>query len=262
MSHLRAASSLLLLALAACGSPIVGSSAAVLDPPAPIGPLGRNGGTVDELVFAVIGDTRPPEVNGSSSYPKPIITRIFQDVEARTPRPAFAVGTGDYQYSSAAGGDATTQFGYYLDARNGYSGPFFPTMGNHECTGATISNCGAGNTDGLTEPYNSFVSTLLAPIGQSRPYYTLHVNAADGSWTSKFVFIAANAWDSTQAAWLDQTLSQPTTYTFVVSHEKKGITCPGCAASEAILANHPFTLRLVGHSHELSYTPGSKELTA
>ena len=37
--------------------------------------------------------------------------------------------------------------------------------------------------------------------------------------SAKFVFVACNAWNSTQATWLDQQLAAATTYTFVVRHE-------------------------------------------
>ena len=92
-------------------------------------------------------------------------------------------------------------------------------MGNHECTGYTDSNCGSGNSDGVTNNYTAFLSQMLGPIGQTSPYYAINVNATDGSWTAKFVFIAANAWDSTQSSWLTTTMAKTTTYTFVIRHE-------------------------------------------
>ena len=122
-------------------------------------------------------------------------------------------------------------------------------MGNHECTGATASNCGPGQ-DGTTGTYAAFLSTMLAPIGQKEPYYAMQVNATDGSWTAKFVFVAANAWSDAQGTWLEAKLSIPTTYTFVVRHEPARVTeAPGVAPSEAIMAKHPYTIAIVGHSH-------------
>src|SRR5262249_13219493 len=71
------------------------------------------------------------------------------------------------------------------------------------------------------------------------------------AWTAKLVFIAGNAWDAAQAAWLKAALSQPTTYTFVVRHEGTTITtAPGVTPSGAILASYPYTLLIVGHSHK------------
>jgi hypothetical protein len=123
-------------------------------------------------------------------------------------------------------------------------------MGNHECTGAVASNCVAG-AEGTTANLMAFEAALLAPINQTSLYYSINVSAVDGSWTSKFVFVAANAWDATQQAWLASTLASPTTYTFVIRHEPHDASSapPGLAASEALLAQYPYTLCIVGHSH-------------
>ena len=212
--------------------------------------IGINGGTADSLLFAIVGDTRPVNYNATSSYPTAVITKIWQDVEAVSPRPPFAIGTGDYQYSSTFGTVAGTQMDLYMGARANYTGLFFPVMGNHECTGYTASNCGSGNADGITKNYTAFVSTLLAPINQSLPYYSIRFDAPDGSYTAKLVVIAANAWDSTQASWLDGALSQPTTYTFVMRHEDRTAnTAPGVTPSETIIKKYPLTMRIVGHTH-------------
>ena len=64
------------------------------------------------------------------------------------------------------------------------------------------------------------------------------------------MFVALNAWSDAQGAWLDQVMSLPTTYTFVVHHEPAFETqAPGQKAAQAILASHPYTLALVGHTH-------------
>ncbi len=209
------------------------------------------GGSVESLLFAVVGDTRPPTWDDVSGYPTSQITKIYEDIAALDPRPMFVIGTGDYQFSSTGSGStAFQQLAMYAKARASFPGPFFPAMGNHECTGRTDSNCalsGSGTTPNLA----AFMSTLLAPIRQNKPYYSLHVNAADGSWTSKFVFVAANAWDASQQSWLASALSQPTTYTFLVRHEPHDAfgAPPGVAASEALLEQYPYTLCIVGHSH-------------
>ena len=150
-----------------------------------------------------------------------------------------------------------------MTARGGFSNVVFPAMGNHECTGATASNCGPGTTDGVTNNYTEFLSQMLSPIGQSSPSYVININASDSSWTSKFVFIGANAWTSTTASWLDSALAVPTTYTFIVRHEPKEACSggpPGCSGSEAIMANHPYTLAIVGHTHTYGKT-GPKQVT-
>jgi hypothetical protein len=212
----------------------------------------------DDLVFAVVGDTRPPSENDISAYPTSIITSIYADVAKR--RPLFVVGTGDYQFASTYGNSAADQMAIYMKARTQVTVPFYPAMGNHECTGGTASNCGAEGHDGLTANYKTFLSQMLAPIGQTEPYYTVHVAAKDQSWTAKFVFIALNAWSTTQATWFDGAMSEQTTYTFVVHHEPAFETqAPGQSAAQAILAKHPYTLALVGHTHTYRKPYGSSK---
>jgi hypothetical protein len=228
---------------------------------APSGTVGASGGTLSHLLFGVVGDTRPPSYDDLSGYPTTIITKIFQDIEAYNPKPPFVLATGDYQFSSSGNGStAPQQLGLYLGARKNYSGVQFPAMGNHECTGATASNCGPGNANGTTANYDAFLSLMLGPIQQTKPYYAIDVNATDGSWTAKFVFVAANAWDSGQASWLTTTMAQKTTYTFVVRHESSETTGgpPGLSGSDAIISKNPYTLLIVGHSHTYSHY-GSNE---
>ncbi|HEY8074082.1 MAG TPA: hypothetical protein VIF62_08235, partial [Labilithrix sp.] len=127
----------------------------------------------------------------------------------------------------------------------------------------TASNCGPGTTDGITANYTAFLDKMLQPIAQTSPNYVVNINATDGSWTSKFVFVAGNAWDSSDATWLDGALAPPTTYTFVIRHEPKDACSggpPGCSGSEAIMANHPYTLAIVGHTHTYAKT-GAKQVT-
>jgi hypothetical protein len=235
---------------------------APLDPGGPIvGSVGPSGGAISRLYFAVIGDTRPPIINDTKAYPTQVITKIYSDLEALSPRPPFAVSTGDYLFSTANGTQATPQLDLYLGARSKFTNIVFPAMGNHECTGAVTSNCGTGNNDGLTANYTAFLSKLLAPVGQTNPNYVIDIAASDKSWTSKFVFVAGNAWSPSDAAWLETALSKPTTYTFIVRHEPKAAsTAPGCKASEAIMAVHPYTLAIVGHTHTYGRT-GPRQVT-
>ena len=215
----------------------------------PVG-VGADGGTLEHLLFAIVGDTRPANPDDTTGYPTPIVTQIYQDIEKLNPRPPFVVGTGDYQFASTRGSESAPQLDLYLTARDKYSGLFFPAMGNHECTGATDSNCGPGNHSGETNNYNEFMSKLLGPVQKTKPYYSIDVNAAGSSWTSKFVFVAANAWDSGQQSWMQQEMARKTTYTFVIRHESSSAnTAPGVTPSDAILAQYPYTLLIVGHSH-------------
>lgn len=226
-----------------------------------VGAVGASGGTLSRLYFAVIGDTRPPIINDTKAYPTQVITTLYSELEALSPRPPFAVSTGDYLFSTANGTQATPQLDLYLAARSKFTNVVFPTMGNHECTGAVTSNCGIGNNDGMTANYTAFLAKLLAPVGQTNPNYVIDIAAPDKSWTSKFVFVAGNAWSPSDAAWLETALSKPTTYTFIVRHEPKAAsTAPGCKASEAIMANHPYTLAIVGHTHTYGRT-GPRQVT-
>jgi hypothetical protein len=228
--------------------------------PAPTGTIGPTGGTVSRLYFAVVGDTRPANEDETNAYPTAIITQIFQDLQALSPRPTFALGTGDYQYSNPTGTQSSTQIDLYMGARAAYTGTLFPVMGNHECTGLTNSNCGAGNPDGLTNNYNAFVSKMLAPINQTSPYYEIDIAAPDGSWTSKFLFVAANAWTQDEANWLDQAMGKTTTYTFVLRHEAASAsTAPGVNPAEIIMTKHPYTLSIVGHTHAYQHS-GPREI--
>jgi hypothetical protein len=164
-------------------------------------------------------------------------------------------------FADPANLEAAKQIGVYLGQRAKYGRVDFPTMGNHECTGATASNCGMGNPDGITRNYNVYMQQMVEPLGQATPWYAVRVDAQDKSWTAKFVFVAANAWNATQAAWLDQALSDPTTYTFVIRHEGTDATsAPGVLPSADILAMHPYTLLIAGHTHTYGWYPSLKEV--
>ena len=225
------------------------------------GNIGANGGTESHLYFAIVGDTRPATEDDTANYPTAIIGTIFKDLAGLPTVPPFVVSTGDYQFSNPYGNQAAAQLQLYLNARGSYPGVQFPTMGNHECTGGTASNCGQGNANGITNNYTAFMSMLLGPLQKTNPYYAINVNASNNAWTAKFVFVAANAWTSAQATWLDQTLSQSTTYTFIVRHEPaNATTAPGVTPSGTIMAKHPYTLSIVGHTHEYKHYSGSREV--
>jgi hypothetical protein len=209
-----------------------------------------------------VGDTRPANEDDTAGYPTSVITTIYTDLAQMTPMPQMVVSTGDYQFAAPAGNEGANQLALYLQARSNYPGVQFPTMGNHECTGATASNCTINTAGGLTNNYNSYVSMLLGPIGQTNPYYSINVAAPDNSWTAKFVFVAANAWSSAQSTWLTATLAQSTTYTFVIRHEPSDVGTsnggpPGVDGSNPIIAANPCTLVIVGHTHTYDHYPTS-----
>jgi hypothetical protein len=231
-----------------------------VDAPAHAG-AGPGGGIIDQLDFAVVGDTRPAAPDDTANYPTDIVRAIWTAVEAETPHPAFAIMTGDYMFATTSRREQVPQLQLYLAGRAQFSGAAYPAYGNHECTGDTTSNCGAGATDGETANYHAYLDQLVAPIGETRPYFVERFAATDGSWSAKLVFIAPNAWNARQAAWLDAVLAQPTTYTFAVRHEASIVTSiAAVATSDAILAKHPLTLLICGHEHTYRHDPAGKQV--
>ncbi len=223
--------------------------------------IGPTGGKLDTLSFAIVGDTRPPTEDDIAGYPTTVIQKIWLDVDNASPRPAFALATGDYQFSNPYGSGAAKQLDIYVGAKAAFANPLFPAMGNHECTGGTASNCGSGNQNGITNNFTAFLQKMLGPIGQTKPYYSVEVDHSGGMWTSKFVFIAANAWDSTQATWLDAELAKSTTYTFVVRHESTiANQAPGVTPSDAIVAKYPYTVMICGHTHTYEWKSYARQV--
>jgi len=177
-------------------------------------------------------------------------------------------------------GTQTTQMGYYMTARNQFSNPVYPAMGNHECDGSTADNCYAcgsacSNVGGscmgsvcVTPNGVAWANAMLEPIGQSvtKPYYTIDVDGTNNAWTAKFVFVACNAWSSAQATWLSSELAKATTYTFVVRHEGTTATTAPCLSgsgsmnADTIIGQHPLTLLIVGHTHTYAYYSSEKQV--
>jgi hypothetical protein len=248
---------------------------------APTGTVGPQGGSVSSLVFAIVGDTRPQDEGDTAAYPTALITQIFANITAASPQPQFVIATGDYAYCS--GSDCAAQTANYIPAANQFPNQKFLAMGNHECNGYTSSNCASdAYADGVTGPTPNFTnfmsmlsgfgidSTTQPTLATGNPYYEVDINSSDSTnpWTAKFVFIAANAWDSGQSSWLTTTMAKTTTYTFVIRHESyqddgaASSDLPGDqGASDAIIQKYPYTLLLVGHTHEYSQsTSGSKQV--
>jgi hypothetical protein len=235
----------------------------------PASSVGPAGGRVPALIFAIVGDSRPPLPDVLTQYPLEVATDIFRDIQALSPRPQFVVATGDYMFASPKKpperSGAAAQVELYLRAAHHYSGQLFPAMGNHECRNHSSSNCCPTCSGGTPAPYVAFLS-MLGQVGlpDRVPYYTIHFASSDDArpWTAKFVFIAANAWDDAQAAWLTAALAEPTTYTFVVRHEPdyENDACLGCGASDAIVKRSPYTLLLTGHDHTFKIVRASREL--
>jgi hypothetical protein len=211
-----------------------------------------------QLSFGVLGNTRPMTEDDTAGYPSAVVQKIFQDIQAAGP--PLTVATGTYVFANPMGSQAAAQFPLYLAARGAFSGKFFPAMGDHEC-GTLMSNCDPSDAGGNNN-FSEFLAKMLAPIGFKEPYYAVVFRANDDSWTAKFVFVAANAWTAAQGTWLDGELASATTYTFVVRNEGS-TSCsgaPGVAPSEAIVGQHPFTIKLVGCLGEYAHLAAVREL--
>ncbi|HEY2744602.1 MAG TPA: metallophosphoesterase [Polyangia bacterium] len=210
------------------------------------GNSGGTGGTGGLLKFAVFGDCRPPNNDDTSGYPSTIVSGIFKLAQSNGAQ--FVIGTGDYMFATSASA-VTGQVALFKQAMADYTaGPIYLAMGNHECTGATASNC-----PNLNETPNVQAYMQMVPSGITTPYYRIDMNTPLG--TAKFIFVAANAWSSTQESWLTTQLAQATTYTFIMRHEpteSSGVPT-GVTASEPIVTAHPYTLEIMGHTHEYSH---------
>jgi hypothetical protein len=212
--------------------------------------VGPNGGQVSRLFFAVTGDTRPDVINSTSTYPTTLVNKIFTDIQGLNPRPQFVVATGDYMFASTTSSTAQAQMDLYSQAAALFTGgPLYPVMGNHECDGATASNCAGRTTNNLT----AFKQGVLANIGKTLTYYSVSFSSSDPSypWTAKMIVLSCNEWDSTQLSWFNQQIAVPTTYTFVTRHESShaDAIAPCINDSDPVLMAHPPNLLLVGHTH-------------
>src|SRR5262249_42249497 len=145
------------------------------------------------LSFTVFGDCRPGNEDDTPNYPVDVATNIFKLAEEKNPQ--FMIGTGDYMFASNLT-SVTAQVALLTQAEANFSKPIYHAMGNHECTGATASNCPNGNE---TANVRAFMSKLV-PAGTSKPYYRVDVETRHGK--AKFLFIAGNGWSAAQSTWL------------------------------------------------------------
>jgi Calcineurin-like phosphoesterase len=194
-----------------------------------------------KLSFGVFGDVRPGSPGDTANYPTAVIANIFTIMQARGLQ--FAVGTGDYMFANTQT-DVDAQLALLASARANFAGPVYHAMGNHECDGATGSNCPNGDE---TPNVRAFVAQLT-PAGTAKAYYRVDVATRHGK--AKFLFIAPNAWTTEQSSWLAAQLADPTTYTFAIRHEPSGTAAPGVDGSDHQLVMAPFSMLLLGHFHE------------
>lgn len=211
-----------------------------------VGGANLNGGS-GPLNFAVFGDARPPNADETTSYPSTILSGIFSMAKAKGA--SFMIGTGDYMYAdSQAAVDA--QIALFKQAEANFTNPIYLGMGNHECNGYTDSNCPLFNEYPNVKAYME-----MLPATVKTPYYRIDFDTPAGK--AKLIFVAANAWSTTQEAWLTAQLADATKYTFVIRHEPYNgphDTAPGAGPSEMLLAPGNYTLELLGHTHEYKRT--------
>lgn len=213
--------------------------------------VGPDGGVVDKLYFAVVGDTRPPASNDTNHYPDAIITKIYDDIEGMKPRPQFVVTTGDYMFAAPGGNQGPKQMKQYVAARKHFSGPVFASLGNHECQGGVGGNC-AGVTN--NNNYNAYLDELVAPLGKTKPYYAIPLADLQGKWTAKLLIVACNAWSPAQKTWLQNELAKKTTYTLLARHEPLGSGAPCNGDMDKMLKGAEYDLLMVGHVHNYSHS--------
>jgi hypothetical protein len=218
-------------------------------PPPSSGPIGPSGGTVSLLHFGAFGDVRPA-VNNGRTYPSAIISAVMTNFHDHSAQ--FAVASGDYMFATVAS-YVTSNVDALIAAERNYGGFIFHGMGNHECTGATASNCPNGNE---TPNVQEYMSRLNA--GHSLPYFDWTIRTSLGD--AHFISTAPNAWSTAQQTWLQGALAHRAAYTFVLAHEPPtGTAGPGSRAIEQVLATspNPITLRLYGHTHEYHHITGN-----
>jgi hypothetical protein len=207
------------------------------------GAVGPLGGAVSRLRFGVFGDVRPPSENQTTLYPTAIVTAVMDGIASAGAQ--FAVANGDYMFASTNAA-ASAQVSLLLGAESRFPGHVFHSMGNHECNGASASNCPAGTETQQIQVYRS----RLAPA-YGTPYFDWVVRTDLGD--AHFIAAAPNAWSPAQQAWFTAALAQPARYTVVIAHEPPGRReAPGSVAIEDAIRARPggVTLRLYGHTHE------------
>jgi Calcineurin-like phosphoesterase len=234
-----------------CGSTFDGGVVALPGTPdagqVPTGSVAIDGGTVDRLWFATTGDTRPADCDQTGLYPQAAIQEIAAAMKAL--RVQFTVDLGDHMYvCNASDTEAQQQMGFYTSAVSAGPSTWWMTMGNHEC--------GSNNypyscfTSG---PHDANFSAYMSALKRPQPYYFTDVTTSQGK--ARFVFIADDAWDQTQSAWLSTTLAQADSfkYTIVVRHHPVQGSRTGNAQILDLIRAHKYTLILTAHNHDYEH---------
>jgi len=227
----------------------VGALPGTPDPGAvPSGTVGPSGGAVDRLWFATTGDTRPAECDQTNAYPKAAIAQIAAAMKAL--RVQFTLDLGDHMYvCNQSDAEARQQMGFYMEAIAQGPSAWWMTMGNHECgSSAYPYACFVGG------PPDANFSAYMAALRRPLPYYANDVQTSAG--LARFVVIADDSWNATQAAWLRDTLTDADArarYTIVARHHPVQGSRAGAPEILSILQQHKYALILTAHNHEYQH---------
>jgi hypothetical protein len=212
------------------------------------GPIGAQGGTVDKLLFAFTGDTRPDRCGGV--YPGAVIDNIYTRMKSHGVQ--FALDQGDHMFSCGSGlstlGDARTQMSRYVSAAALLGKTVFMTMGNHECSQEATALCKLSD-NGFNPNYTAFMEALSSV--SDKPYYRFDVTTKSG--LAAFIVVADDVWDATEKSWLETQLADAdknARYTFVSKHHPSGsMEHTEFADIYSTVTAHKYTLLFTGHSH-------------
>ena len=221
-------------------------------PVVPWGTVGREGGTVQRLWFALTGDTRPGECDDTQHYPAPVIDQIARSMKALHVQ--FGLDLGDHMFvCNGSASEAKIQMGEYMGALAGGPQTFWMTMGNHECGhlrewGVCLPGLGADAN------YDVYMSALKRPL----PWYFTDVKTSQE--LDRFVFVADDAWCREQADWLEATLTDADTharYTIISRHHPMDGSRMGRHPVVQAILRHKYSLLLTAHLHTYRHDPDS-----
>ena len=225
------------------------AAAAATDPHAvppmvvPWGAVGRDGGTVQRLWFALTGDTRPGDCDDTAGYPTEAITQIARSMKALHVQ--FGLDLGDHMFvCHGSVPDARTQMGNYMNAIAQGPATFWMTLGNHEC--GNLRKWGGCMPGAEDVNFATYMAALKRPL----PWYSTDVQTSQG--LARFVFIADDSWSVEQAEWAERTLADAdlhARYTIVARHHPMEGGRSGAGAIVETILRHKYSLLLTGHLH-------------
>ena len=218
----------------------------------PWGTVGRDGGTVQRLWFALTGDTRPGGCDETSDYPTETITSIARAMKSLHVQ--FALDLGDHMYvCNGSAEDARQQMQSYMGAIAQGPEVFWMTMGNHEC--GHLRKWG-GCMPGM--PPDANFDAYMAALKRPMPWYAVDVKTSQG--LARFVFVADDAWCPAQRDWLERVLADADVnarYTIIARHHPVDDNREAFRQSAGVILRHKYSLILTAHLHTYRHDPGT-----